>query len=242
MRKLRAGSAAERLIDGMWFECIIKQVAANKTYVVTYPVRFFEPSGKHLSRHDLFGCCVSGLLSLTRVSRLQEGTEEAGVQPHEIRNAQQEQPEEQTATSRDLSSSPPYVRGTTAVETDAVVNALLADVGRAMLVSGHGDGSIRRWAIEGAGEDERSLKQQKLMKEHRGAVSCLQLVGRLLFSGGYDHIIICWEIDKGMPLAILEGHTDCITCMTRAPMPITGTQIHILLPTKPMLDITHPVI
>jgi WD40 repeat protein len=80
--------------------------------------------------------------------------------------------------------------------------------GTRRVAAGSKGGLVEIWdTAGGAGSPEHS------MRRHSGAVSCITVEssGRTMLSGGLNRLIVLWDIEKGKPIRVYEGHRSPVT-------------------------------
>ncbi|KAH6770730.1 Transducin/WD40 repeat-like superfamily protein, partial [Perilla frutescens var. hirtella] len=99
----------------------------------------------------------------------------------------------------------------------SAVNALALSSDGSILYSGACDRSIIVWEREGGGGH---MAVAGALRGHTKAILCLGVVGELLCSGSADRSVRVWRRGSGNSyscLAVLEGHTNPVKCLTAAP-------------------------
>jgi WD40 repeat protein len=94
-----------------------------------------------------------------------------------------------------------------------------------LLASSGGDSLVRLWHLrpyeDSVAQDSAVMRGQivKYLQGHVGDIRCIAFhpAGRLLASGGSDHMVQLWDVESGKSVHTLRGHSDAIKALAFSP-------------------------
>ena len=94
------------------------------------------------------------------------------------------------------------------IDQKAIVRSVALSRDTKVIVSGHGDGTVRRWKAH-TGESIG-----KAMSGHTKKVRCVAIGGNLIVSGSSDCLLYRWNATTGESIgSALQGHKTFVTCV-----------------------------
>ena len=102
-------------------------------------------------------------------------------------------------------------------------SSLLPEGGRC--ITGTIDGAIVDWDVvqqeiaryfhdPGIGKHERRQSSRKARLAHEGSVSCVNVQGDILVSGGMEGVVKVWTLTSGSLTKALNVHTHMVRCVS----------------------------
>jgi WD40 repeat protein len=91
-------------------------------------------------------------------------------------------------------------------KTFSTCNAIATSPDGQFFFTGHDDGTVRMWSIEG--------QELFICRGHQAAVTSIAVSGEWLFSSSHDKTIKQWQIATGQCLQTFSGHQDWVTSIS----------------------------